>query len=160
MIKIAKLVSGGQTGVDRAVLDFAINYGIPYGGWVPAEGWAEDYLNPPGVVKDYPDLVPTESSDPRVRTMQNVRDSHATLVISPPRLRSSGTSYALQCCEDIGRPSLLTTGLMLSEVVDWLDSLESAYPEIVLNVAGPRASESNRVQARTYRLLEKLVTAA
>jgi hypothetical protein len=63
------IVSGGQTGVDRAALDVAIELGIPYRGWCPKGGWAEDMLNPPGVLILYPELRETQDADPRQRTV-------------------------------------------------------------------------------------------
>jgi putative molybdenum carrier protein len=54
-----KIVSGGQTGVDRAALDAAIELGIEYGGWCPKGGWAEDHVIPPGVLVLYPKLTAT-----------------------------------------------------------------------------------------------------
>ena len=74
--------SGGQSGVDRAALDFAIEFGVPYGGWVPAGGWAEDFPEPPGLLARYRHLQETASSDPSVRTEWNVRDSDGTLILS------------------------------------------------------------------------------
>jgi Circularly permutated YpsA SLOG family len=47
-----KIISGGQTGVDRAALDVAIERGVPWGGWYPKGGWAEDFPDPPGLPKD------------------------------------------------------------------------------------------------------------
>ena len=45
-----KIISGGQTGVDRAALDVAIERGVPWGGWCPKGGWAEDFPEPPGLL--------------------------------------------------------------------------------------------------------------
>ena len=78
-----RIVSGGQTGVDRAALDVAIELGIPYGGWCPRGGWAEDMPAPPGLLSRYPLLRETAGSDPAERTRLNVRDSDATLVLCP-----------------------------------------------------------------------------
>ena len=79
------IVSGGQTGVDRAALDAAIARGIAYGGWCPQGGWAEDCPEPPGVLARYPLLRETPSADPAQRTEWNVRDSDASL--DPGRCR-------------------------------------------------------------------------
>lgn len=54
--KIAIIRTGGQSGVDRAALDFAIEHGIPYCGWCPKGDWAEDYPDPPGLLRDYSEL--------------------------------------------------------------------------------------------------------
>src|SRR5262245_53687608 len=76
------IISGGQTGVDRAALDAAIALGIPYGGWSPKGGWAEDMPSPPGILAHYPALRETSSADPSERTELNVRDSDATLLLT------------------------------------------------------------------------------
>jgi hypothetical protein len=75
------IISGGQTGVDRAALDAAIARGIPYAGWCPKGGWAEDFPSPPGVLARYPLLQETPSADPAQRTEWNVSDSDACLIL-------------------------------------------------------------------------------
>ena len=74
---IRKIVSGGQTGADRAALDWAIEHGIPHGGWCPAGRRAED-----GVIAARYHLLKTPKHDYEQRTRWNVRDSDATLVVS------------------------------------------------------------------------------
>ena len=76
-----KLLSGGQSGVDRAALDVAIERGIPYGGWCPKGGWAEDFPTPPGLLAKYPALQESPSADPAQRTEANVREADACLTI-------------------------------------------------------------------------------
>src|ERR1700689_520924 len=68
-----KLLSGGQSGVDRAVLDVAIGRGIAYGGWCPKGGWAEDLPVPPGLLARYPMLKETPLADPAQGTEWNGR---------------------------------------------------------------------------------------
>jgi Circularly permutated YpsA SLOG family len=84
-----KITSGGQTGVDRAALDLAIEYGMSWGGWCPKGGWAEDFPDPPGLLTKYPNLRETPLARTKQRTEWNVRDSDATLIIrrSPGPLR-------------------------------------------------------------------------
>ena len=77
-----KIISGGQSGVDRAALDVAIERGMDWGGWCPRGGWAEDFLEPPGLLTKYPHLKETPDSHPLQRTEWNVRDSDATLIIT------------------------------------------------------------------------------
>ena len=79
-----KLISGGQTGVDRAVLDVAIERGLAYGGWCPKGGWAEDFPKPPGLLAKYPQLAETPLADPAQRTEWNVRDADACMIMSTP----------------------------------------------------------------------------
>src|SRR5947209_12411896 len=96
-----KIVSGGQTGVDRAALDVALELGLPCGGWCPKGRLAED-----GVVPDrYPlDEAPTASYPERTRL--NVRDSDATLVLSwgAPQ---GGTLLTVRACQGQGKPHLV-----------------------------------------------------
>jgi hypothetical protein len=70
-VSIIKVVCGGETGADRAAVDFALSHHVAYGGWVPSGGWAEDYCEPPGLLAIYPEFVATQSTDPAVRTTLN-----------------------------------------------------------------------------------------
>ena len=140
MAGVARIVSGGESGVDRAALDVALHLGIPYAGWCPAGGWAEDLPVPPGVRGRYPGLRETDSAGPEERTRLNVRDSDATLVLAGAG--SPGTTLTVEVAEELGRPVLVVTPedvTAAAEVVRaWLAALT---PDLVLNVAGPRASE-------------------
>src|SRR5262245_5804645 len=96
-----KVVSGGQTGVDRAALDVALEVGIEAGGWCPRGRWAEDGTIP----ARYP-LIETRSSDVHVRTQRNVEISSATLVLT----RGSpmgGVRYTVEIAESMRRPLLV-----------------------------------------------------
>ncbi len=76
-----KIISGGQSGVDRAVLDVAVERDIAYAGWCPKGGWAEDLPNPPGLLATYPQLKETPLADPAQRTEWNVRDADACMIV-------------------------------------------------------------------------------
>ena len=145
---LARLVSGGQTGADRAALDEAIDRGLLHGGWCPLGGWAEDFPTPPGLMLAYPALVEVPSADPRTRTRWNVRDSHATLVVRQAGATSPGTDLTVATAIDLGRPHLVSTDA--DEVVDWLRGLGR---HLTLNVAGPRESEQPGAYDATRRLL-------
>ena len=147
------IVSGGQTGVDRAALDAAVAVGVPYGGWCPAGGFAEDLPDPPGLLAPYPQLRETETPDPAERTRRNVRDSTATLVVSPRELVAGGTLLTLDEAVRLGRPHLVTTG-PAQAVSDWLGTLATPC---ILNVAGPRDSEWPEGYAIARPLLEELL---
>lgn len=147
-MRIAKIVSGGQTGADRAALDVARERGLAYGGWCPAGGWAEDHPRPPGLLAAYPCLRETPSADPAERTRRNVRDSDATLVVARTGARSPGTDLTIETAARLGRPCLVTTDA--DAALMWLSSLGD---ELTVNVAGPRASEDPGISATTRSLL-------
>jgi hypothetical protein len=148
-------VSGGKTGADRAALDVAVDRGLPYGGWCPAGGWAEDLTTAPGLLRAYPALEEAPTADPDVRTRWNVRDSDATLVVRDPGTPSPGTDLTVAAAIELGRPLLVTAG-DADEVVAWLRGLEGL---LALDVAGPRESEQPGVYALTRSLLGEVLDA-
>lgn len=75
-----KFISGGQTGIDRAALNAAIEMGVHYGGWCPKGGWAEDFRKPPGLLARYPLLRETQSAEPIQRSEWNVRDADRLMI--------------------------------------------------------------------------------
>ena len=96
-----KFFPGGQTGVDRAALDVAIELGIPRGGWCPKGRRAEDGV----IAKHYP-LRETPSTDYRERTRRNVRDADGTLIVTADELRG-GTALTRAFAEKLRRPCLV-----------------------------------------------------
>ncbi len=156
MTKIAaRIVSGGQSGVDRAALDFALRSGFAYGGWCPRDGWAEDFPEPPGVRAKYPRLAPTPSADPDQRSLWNVRDSDATLIITAGLSRSKGSAFTLSSAIALGKPHLVVDPRAPEAALarEWL---ERTRPQ-TLNVAGPRESESPGIYAAASALMEILL---
>ncbi|SDB16132.1 putative molybdenum carrier protein [Bauldia litoralis] len=154
------VVSGGQTGVDRAALKAAVALGLAHGGWVPRDGWAEDQPQPPGICADYPELKPTPSADPVERTEWNVRDSDRTLIlVSPGGLAASpGTAATLRFARCLGRPALVVPVDAVDaagRIAAWLPGATSA---LVLNVAGPRESEAPGIQAAAEAILRHALT--
>src|SRR6476620_8263601 len=103
------IVSAGQTGVDRAALDVTIEQGIPYRGWCPKGGWAEDRPSPPGVLALYPGLRETQDADPRQRTEWNVRDCYRLMVLvdHAALTASKGTMFALACAKALAKPHIV-----------------------------------------------------
>jgi len=150
---VSRIVSGGQTGADRAALDVALELGIAYGGWCPAGGWAEDLIVPPGLLTAYPELTATPESVPAVRTRLNVRDSDATLIVWDGRTPSPGTQVAIDAARELCRPLLVTSG-EVDEMRVWLDGFPTP---VVLNVAGPRESTFPGSYARTAALLRAVL---
>ncbi len=152
-LPVARIVSGGQTGVDRAALDAAVELGIPYGGWCPAGGLAEDLDTPPGLLDPYPGLRETPSADYSQRTEWNVRDSDATLILLPDGVSSPGTVLTGDLAERMGRPHLRIDpfGAGASAAVERF--IERSRPGLVLNVAGPRQSNAAGIYDAARRLL-------
>ena len=153
--KIAIIRTGGQSGVDRAALDFAIEHGIPYCGWCPKGGWAEDYPDPPGLLLDYPELTETPSEGTTQRTKWNMRDADAILTIIPGgSLPSPGTDVGLAAGETLGKPMLTVSGIKdVPQILSWLNSLLDG---IELCVGGPRASECPEAYDLTMEVLHSI----
>jgi hypothetical protein len=157
--------TGGQTGVDRAALDYAVrhrNDGIQYAGWCPRGGWAEDLTTPPGLLSRYPRLVETPSSETWQRTAWNARDSHLTLILARGNTRSEGTLFTQRCAELIFlRPCLVVQLEKESGIEDakrWLSQNVNGrgLRDLVLNIAGPRESEVEGIHEEAGRFLEGL----
>ncbi len=158
------IYSGGQTGVDRAALDFSVARNWEYGGWCPRGGWAEDFPDPPGLFAAYPQMRETPSAEPQQRTAWNVRDSHATLIIvrGDDLGRSPGTEFTRQMAELVFQRPLVVVDLESAgaapRAIDWLCGLAVAgeQDELLLNVAGPRESESPGIHILAMGFLRKL----
>src|ERR1700733_1520545 len=114
-----KFLSGGQSGVDRAVLDVALARGIDYAGWCPKGGWAEDFPQPPGVLAKYPNLKETPLADPAQRTEWNVRDADACLIVvdSGGVEASVGTTLGVELAHRYRKP-ILVINLRDSDIVN------------------------------------------
>jgi hypothetical protein len=138
------VVSGGQTGADRAALDVALAWGLELGGWVPAGRAAED-----GRIPDsYPGLRETDEAGTAERTCRNVRDSDATLIVSRGPL-SGGSRFTFETARRLDRPVLhvdldrVPIPEAVRHIASWLDANRAG----TLNVAGPRASAEPRIHA-------------
>jgi len=153
-----KIVCGGESGVDRAALDTAIALGIPYGGWCPKGGWAEDYPHPPGLLAVYPDLKPTPSANPNERTRWNVRDSDRTLILTGPGglAASPGTALTVDTAKELGRPYLVVDAFDPGSAKLIRAWIADARAGLVLNIGGPRESESTGI----YEAARRVLTAA
>lgn len=153
MRKISKIVSGGQTGVDRAALDFAIEKDFEFGGYVPKGRIAEDGK----IDQKYIGLIETETSDSSERTARNITNSDATLILSNGKL-AGGSKITEELAERLQKPhfhvdfSCANSDKALIETLDWLSSVYC----LKLNVAGPRASEDPHIYDQTKRFLAQL----
>ncbi len=153
---VTRIVAGGQSGADRAALDVALSLGLPYGGWCPPGGWAEDHPVPPGVLARYPGLREVPDGGTTTRTQWNVRDSDATLVLGLHAAASPGTELTLAAASALGRPCLSASAEDVRTVERWLASLGRP---MVLNVAGPRESEAPGLYDVVYRTLTTVLLA-
>ena len=145
-----RIISGGQTGVDRAALDVALALGIPCGGWCPRGRRAED-----GPIDPRYPLRETPGSDPGERTRRNVADADATLILAPQPLRG-GTAATRDWAESLHKILLViepnASNAALASVAGWL----AEHAPQVLNVAGPRESGSPGIYRASTTLLTRL----
>lgn len=145
---LKKLVSGGQTGVDRAALDVGIALGLPIGGWCPKGRRAED-----GVIDGIYPLRETDGDAYAQRTELNVRDSDGTLIVAGGEL-SGGTALTEHYARHGRRPCLLVDPddpEASRRIVTWIVQSDV----FVLNVAGPRESNAPGIYEKAYALLRK-----
>jgi hypothetical protein len=145
-----RIVSGGQTGVDRAALDVGLALGLTVGGWCPQGRRAED-----GRIPDRYPLVETPERNYQTRTRSNVEDADGTLILNQGPL-DGGTALTVDDARQGGKPCwvvALETGIEPAAFRAWL----AAHHITVLNVAGPRESKQPGVYAAACRLLETLL---
>ena len=136
-----KIVAGGQTGVDRAALEWALANDVPHGGWCPKGRKAED-----GVIPLQFQLRETGSDNYSIRTRRNVRDSGGTVIFSESAELTGGTKETAEFAKAIGKPLLhLLSSAEINESATQLNSFLKEHGIVVLNVAGPRASEEPEV---------------
>lgn len=148
-----KIISGGQTGVDRAALDAALALGFPCGGWCPAGRLAEDGIIPKG----YP-LKALKTSDYRSRTIRNVVDSDGTLILYFADLKGGTEETAYQCIKR-GKPYKLIDGdeISVPRAIELCAAFVSDRAIHRLNVAGPRASTTPRAYRYGFNVITGLL---
>ena len=149
---IGRIISGGQTGVDRAALDAALAMEFPCGGWCPRGRLAED-----GPIPERYPLAETETAEYTERTERNVFDSDGTLVLTRGE-PTGGTAYTIGCAEAHGRPYLLLDYDVEADpaiVIEWAQTYEIQ----VLNVAGPRESTLPGVYQDTRQFIREVLAA-
>lgn len=148
---ILKVISGGQTGVDRAALDAAIWLGFPHGGWCPAGRHAED-----GCIPERYELSETDAPDYAARTRLNVRDADATLLLSRKRL-TGGSALTRDIAQELKRPYLhirLDKKPSPEQVRVWIQG----HVGSTLNMAGPRESEDPGIGETSQQFLIRVLS--
>jgi len=150
-IIFSKIISGGQTGVNRAALDVAIEFGIPCGGWCPKGRKAEDGPIDP----KYP-LKETKSQEYQFRTEANVIEADGTLILTIGK-PTGGTAYTAQMAFKYRKPHLvvdLKKKIKPKVVLDWAED----HKIRVLNVAGPRESKNPGIYEKAKRFLQTILS--
>jgi hypothetical protein len=147
---VGKIISGGQTGADRAALDFAMENGIAHGGWCPLGRLAED-----GAIPEKYVLKEAATNDYRDRTLRNVMEADGTLIFYFDRLQG-GTFLTYRYAKKFGRPTFLarlpTNSRSRQRARKWL--LDHGIH--TLNIAGPRASKDERIYQAVLDYLGQL----
>ena len=131
------MISGGQTGVDRAALDVALKHGIECGGWCPA-GRLDEF----GTISDQYPLQELETGGFTERTLQNVKDSDGTVVIYTGKL-GGGTEQTVRFCLELKRPHQVIDAVQISpeDAANVIADFVHNHKIDILNMAGPRQSE-------------------
>lgn len=153
MKEIKKIISGGQTGADRAAFDFALEKGLEIGGFVPKNRIAEDGKIP----ETYPNLQESETENYAERTELNVKNSDATIIFSHGKL-IGGSLLTMQFAEKYEKPWLHIDFLnsdfeySVEKTKKWLESIDCEN----LNIAGARSSEDLEIYDKTKKFLINL----
>lgn len=145
-----KIISGGQTGVDRAALDFALEHLIDCGGWCPKGRRAEDGIIP----NTYP-LVETQSIEYPIRTRMNIMDSDATLILFLDKM-DRGTLLTQKNCKTQNKHCWvqnMNERFELEKFQAWIDNNSIS----ILNIAGPRESFAPEIYLKSKMFLQRLL---
>jgi hypothetical protein len=137
MFRVQRIISGGQTGAGRAALDWAIDHGIPHGGWCPKGRKAED-----GIIDPRYELQETPSSSYVRLTEWNVRDRDGTVILSVQPVLTGGWKKTVELAHKHGRPVVHISrdggpALPEQQLLRFIEDKEIR----VRNVAGPRVSK-------------------
>ena len=146
---ISKIVSGGQTGADRAALDVALKHGFPHGGWCPKGRKAED-----GPISWNYALVETPSGNYLQRTEWNARDTDGTVIFTMAGAVTGGSKRTIDFARKHTKPWLHLHPNMDGDPVSLLLEFVEQHRIQTLNVAGSRGSKEPELHAWTSEVLE------
>ena len=163
MVKLSRVISGGQAGVDQAALRAARDCGLALGGWCPPGRVSETGIIPSDFpLRETPEERSPDAPDvPRSqRTQWNVRDSDATLILRPESRggEDPGTDWTRRCADVYQKPVLVcdpADSASAGRIKRWLGE----FPIEVLNVAGPGERDSPGIGDEAYALLVKVFSA-
>lgn len=150
---VKKIISGVQTGADRAALDCAIANNIPHGGWVPKGRNAED-----GIIPETYEVQESPSKDYKRRTELNVRDSDGTLILTHGKL-TGGSTLTLKYAQKHDKPCLhinldeTSESKAAKQINQWINQNHIE----TLNCAGSRASKDPEIYSAMYNILETVL---
>ena len=149
-----KIISGGQTGVDRAALDVALKHHVKCGGWCPAGRTDEN-----GKIPDRYPLKELKKGGNEERTRQNVHDSDGTIIIYFHELEG-GTAYTIGCCMEDRQPHRLIDAAKYSaeDAATLMMSFVYDHEIDILNIAGPRESEWHGAYNYAFRAVDVFVS--
>lgn len=150
---LQKIISGGQTGADRAALDAALDAGFPCGGWCPEGRKAEDGSIP----ARYP-LKVLPGAGYRKRTVQNLKDADGTAIFHVGNI-AGGTKLTLEKCIELQRPHVLIDcgQVSIARAAEILGSFIEVHRIRVLNVAGPRESGAPGIYTAVFSVMKDLL---
>jgi Circularly permutated YpsA SLOG family len=150
-VKALKIISGGQTGVDRAALDVALRRGIECGGWCP-DGRLDEF----GKIPSHYPVQELQGGGFTERTLQNVKDSDGTVVIYPDNL-GGGTEQTVRFCIELKRPHQLidASRVATEDAAKLIPDFVRMNKIGILNVAGPRQSEWPEGYDYAFRALDR-----
>ena len=150
LLPLQKIVSGGQSGADRAALDWAIARGIAHEGWCPARRRAED-----GPIDESYRLRETPGRGYITRTQWNIRDSDATAIFSIAETLSGGSRATWDIAKRLNKPVIHLSRSVTPEPAEWLRKFVDENFVAILNVAGPRASGEPEVGEYVQNVLDE-----
>ncbi len=152
-MSLIKIISGCQTGVDRAALDAALSVGFPCGGWCPAERTDED-----GIIPAHYPVKALKKGGYKLRTIQNLADADGTLILYFGMLEG-GTEETAYRCMKLHRSYKLIDGceIPVCRAVELTKTFITEKRVAILNVAGPRASKSPQAYRYAYDLVSALL---
>ncbi len=148
-----RIISGAQTGVDRAALDVAMENNEQCGGWCPLGRKAED-----GIIPDQYPVKELQGKGYRQRTRKNVQASDGTVIIYFGTLRG-GTEQTLRFCMDEHKPYLLIDGQEIKpgRAAERIHAFLAGLDGDTLNFAGPRASSNGKAYEYTQLVVRRFI---
>jgi hypothetical protein len=150
---IKKIISGGQTGADQAGLDAAIKNNIPHGGAIPKGRMTENDVLPAKY-----NLKEMTTKSYSKRTEKNVMDSDGTVIFTQGRL-TGGSLLTQKKAIEHGKPvihlDLIAVDIKQAGVALHQFIIDKNVE--VLNVAGSRASNDERVYGAVFEIVDSVL---